>query len=61
METNRKTAKKDGHTGKQTPIIRFRASIELHERLKKVAAEEEMSVGALVRKFVLSTLEKFPS
>ncbi len=59
METQKSTKKED-HSRKQSSIVRFRAATELQERLKKVAAEEEMSVGALVRKFVVSTLDKFP-
>ncbi len=60
MKPSRKPLKKGGYTGTQRSIIRFRASDALHERLKFLAAQEEMCLGTFVRRLVLDNLKKFP-
>ncbi|MGO9119740.1 MAG: hypothetical protein ACLQPD_19270 [Desulfomonilaceae bacterium] len=60
METSKKSLKKGGNSGTQRAIIRFRASDALHERLKYLAAQEEMCLAGLVRRLVLDSLKKFP-
>jgi len=61
MKSCKKSLKKGGNTGNQSAIVRFRASDVLHERLKYLAREEEMSLAALVKRLVLDSLKKFPS
>ncbi len=51
--------RKKGHYTGQKEIIRFRASSDLHERLKNLAQDEELCIAALVRKLVLDRLEQF--
>jgi hypothetical protein len=59
MESTQTIGKKGRYTG-QNEIIRFRASIDLYERLKYVASEEELCLAGLVRKLVIDSLERFP-
>jgi hypothetical protein len=60
MESTKRTAKKNGNRSNQQLIVRFRASTGLHERLKKLAEEEELCLSAFVRRLVLDSLTKFP-
>ncbi len=45
----------------QAVIVRFRVSDALYMRLKSLAKDEEMSLGAFVRRVVIDALKKFPS
>jgi hypothetical protein len=58
MESTQSIRRKGHYTG-QKEIIRFRASSDLHERLKNLAQDEELCIAALVRKLVLDRLEQF--
>jgi hypothetical protein len=60
MESSKKTSRKHSNSANQSLIVRFRASSLLHERLKKLAEEEELCLSAFVRRLVLDSLEKFP-
>ncbi len=53
------TRKKGPYIG-QKEVLRFRASSDLHQRLKSVALDEELCLAALIRKLVVDALEKFP-
>ena len=61
MQSCKKSSKKADAIGNQSVIVRFRAAKPLHERLKYLAREEEMSLAALVKRLVLDSLKKFPS
>jgi predicted HicB family RNase H-like nuclease len=62
MKSSNQNKKNSGHNGSRGQVIvRFRASNDLHERLKSLAEDEEMSLAGLVKKLVLDSLKKFPS
>lgn len=61
MKSSNQKVKKSGHDGsREQVIVRFRSSNDLHERLKSLAEDEEMSLAGLVKKLVLDSLKKFP-
>jgi hypothetical protein len=61
MKSSNDTAAQHSNSSHQSIIVRFRTSAPLHERLTKIAAEEELCLAALVRKLILTALERFPS
>ncbi|MGO9122866.1 MAG: hypothetical protein ACLQPD_35255 [Desulfomonilaceae bacterium] len=49
---------KKGGYSHQPQIVRFRASIALHEALRRLAEKEGLCVAAVVRGLVLAGLQK---
>jgi hypothetical protein len=61
MKNVPKTLKKGGYSGDQDQIVRFRASAEFHEKLQDLAHEQGLCLAALVRRLVLTGLDKTSS
>ncbi|MGO9119540.1 MAG: hypothetical protein ACLQPD_18265 [Desulfomonilaceae bacterium] len=53
-----RTLKKGGYAGDQRQIVRFRVSDGMYEKLQDMAHEKGLCLAALVRKLVITGLEK---
>ena len=58
MKDKPRILRKGGYSGDQRWIVRFRSSTSLHETLQRLAEKEGLCLAALVRRLVVSGLEK---